>query len=783
MKKILSLLFSIVFLLVLVSYFSPKSFAVCTPINTCSAPYTCPSGSVKATSQCGWTNNDSANGDPCYSCVQQGTTSSNCPTGTYLSCPVGSTSTLSRPAGSYGAACYYCSPTQPTLNWPAPFCSGAASEMVLSWKPVGDASYYYVRYRPNGDSSKDVVTKTYSLSVDVTGQAAGTSIQWWVQACDSSNRCSPSPAGPTTSLGTCTVTNPLKTDTCTPAGGNCSSPTATSCAGAFPGSVLDATKTCPVSGQMCCVGSSSTPGAPSLVSGTCTGTTATLNWTNGANTPTANAYYCDQTKAKNNTCIPDNPSADPSQYFLLISGGNNKSPLSVTGLTAGDTYRWMVAGYNNSLHTNSSIGTFACTAPVTCADQAPTACVQTPGYCDGRGSQTITNKCSNGTSSQRTVSCSTASKTCDTNYSCTNGTTCTLNSTPKPTAPTINGTAACVSASSYTVNWTKGDNTTETVLYYCDKTKAASKNVSCTKDKAITNDGSLAGWYIAAGNAAATSPQTLTGLTTGDQYTWFVRAYNGVRTNANTPFTDSGDGNFTAAACPATCTAPQINPHFECQNNTCVSVAACAANSGGCTSAGGTCGTQAGDTTLKFVVGLDGIGSTGDNVSPVSSGSNKNPLTTTRNMDVKILNSQNQQIAEDSSSMTYNQATGKFNGTAVYHAFQTGNYSVKVTSDGHLVRLVPGIQTITANTINTMPNINLVAGDVDNNNALNIKDYNILMSCLSANDPGINGSDGGTLCHQNANYAARSDLDDNGTIDLLNDYNLFLREYSVQNGD
>ena len=48
--------------------------------------------------------------------------------------------------------------------------------------------------------------------------------------------------------------------------------------------------------------------------------------------------------------------------------------------------------------------------------------------------------------------------------------------------------------------------------------------------------------------------------------------------------------------CPTTnCTSPNSNPHFECQSNTCVSVASCSTNSGGCTSAGGSCGTT--DTT------------------------------------------------------------------------------------------------------------------------------------------------------------------------------------------
>jgi len=39
------------------------------------------------------------------------------------------------------------------------------------------------------------------------------------------------------------------------------------------------------------------------------------------------------------------------------------------------------------------------------------------------------------------------------------------------------------------------------------------------------------------------------------------------------------------------CTSPSSDPHFACQNNTCVSLPGCSTSSGGCTSAGGSCGT------------------------------------------------------------------------------------------------------------------------------------------------------------------------------------------------
>jgi len=279
------------------------------------------------------------------------------------------------------------------------------------------------------------------------------------------------------------------------------------------------------------------------------------------------------------------------------------------------------------------------------------------------------------------------------------------------------------------------------------------------------------------------------------------------------PNGSSGAGKITACSitCPTppTCTLPQTNPYYTCSNNTCVANAACGTSTGGCTAAGGTCSTT-GDTILSFVIGIDGIGHTGDNANPnwtpgantatyysdvspnitVTStfGSNQNPNTKIRPLKVQLFNTNNKEtdftgtIAYDNTSSASASTYGLFTGTVDLGAkFSGGSYLVKVSTDGHLVRLIPGVQTITSGTTNTLPRVNLVAGDVDNSNALTIQDYNILMSCIS--DPNINNPDNGALCATpDKNFAARSDLYDNSVIDSR-DYNLFLREYSVQNGD
>jgi hypothetical protein len=300
------------------------------------------------------------------------------------------------------------------------------------------------------------------------------------------------------------------------------------------------------------------------------------------------------------------------------------------------------------------------------------------------------------------------------------------------------------------------------------------------------------------GSTHATSPTTITGLTAGHIYTYFVRACNGDHTLSATTCVDSNQQNSPATFTCQICTAPQTNPYYTCSNSTCVPNTdnACGQSDTGCTAAGGSCQVQAGNTSLTFTIGLDGIGHTGDNVNADwtakvqaatqftqanTSGSNQNPLTATRPLTVQVFD-KNNTVATYAGTMTYDSTSGLFTSTADLGAnFVTGNYSIKVSTDGHLVRLVPGpLQTITAGIANPMPRANLVAGDIDIDNALNIQDYNILMSCI--NDPIITNPDNGALCAANANYAKLSDLYDNGVIDNR-DYNLFLREYSVQNGD
>jgi hypothetical protein len=194
------------------------------------------------------------------------------------------------------------------------------------------------------------------------------------------------------------------------------------------------------------------------------------------------------------------------------------------------------------------------------------------------------------------------------------------------------------------------------------------------------------------------------------------------------------------------------------------------------------------ETALNFTLLLHGIGAAGDNPNPTGNDlSNKNPLHPQRNITVQVLNSHDSIVATSDGSISYDQNDGEFHGQVTLGStFPSGNYSVKIQSDRYLRRHVIGVQTITKSTINDISVTQLIAGDTNDDNVLNVLDYNALLDC------GYGDVNPLPITNSNSFYAKppcqihtpaiNVDLDDNGIVNSF-DYNLFLRELSVQNGD
>jgi len=193
-------------------------------------------------------------------------------------------------------------------------------------------------------------------------------------------------------------------------------------------------------------------------------------------------------------------------------------------------------------------------------------------------------------------------------------------------------------------------------------------------------------------------------------------------------------------------------------------------------------------TSLGFTLLLDGVGAAGDDANPTGNSlSNKNPLHPQRNLDVQVFNTNNNIVASTSADIEYDTGSGEFLGAVGLPASVTnGNYYVKVQTDRYLRRLIPGIVQITSGQQTKVPVVNLIAGDTNNDNVLNILDYNALLDCgygeispLPMNDPNSTFNSKACQVHQPAQDV---DLNDDGIVNST-DYNLFLRELSVQNGD
>ena len=231
-------------------------------------------------------------------------------------------------------------------------------------------------------------------------------------------------------------------------------------------------------------------------------------------------------------------------------------------------------------------------------------------------------------------------------------------------------------------------------------------------------------------------------------------------------------------------------------------------------------------TTLELNVLLHDIGHSGDNANPTAySYSNQTPGHPTRNAFAQIYDINNNFVGTASGTIKYSSASGSFIGDVYLNKIITpGNYTVYVGSDYHLIRRVPTIQNLVANQINHIPQVALIAGDVNNDNELNILDYNLIMfggcysdfgtspiqptsitpTVFSSSPTPLSSSPAATVVPSSilslsptlvpsfaptvapttctSQLKTSTDLTDDGSVNL-DDYNLFLREISVQSGD
>jgi hypothetical protein len=169
---------------------------------------------------------------------------------------------------------------------------------------------------------------------------------------------------------------------------------------------------------------------------------------------------------------------------------------------------------------------------------------------------------------------------------------------------------------------------------------------------------------------------------------------------------------------------------------------------------------------------LHGIGKGGDSVDQNALG-NQTPITPQRSVTLQLINDQNVVISQPTGLLTYTSTTGDFKGTVdVGTAVPGGTYQVKVKTPLYLSSQIGSFFTLSQGQTTTLPSTTLVVGDSNNDNLLNILDYNLLLDCYSVFEPAKN-------CDSAKQKS--TDLNDDGKVNTT-DTNLWLRELSVQSG-
>ncbi|HVZ67574.1 MAG TPA: VWA domain-containing protein [Patescibacteria group bacterium] len=134
-------------------------------------------------------------------------------------------------------------------------------------------------------------------------------------------------------------------------------------------------------------------------------------------------------------------------------------------------------------------------------------------------------------------------------------------------------------------------------------------------------------------------------------------------------------------------------------------------------------------TSVDLNLALVGIGTASSDSARL--GINSTPQRPQRVTQIQIYNAQNQMISSNSGSVTFDPTSGTYKGTITLgNNFQTGSYLIKTRLDNTLFKTTPGIVSITAGTSNQSPLTQLVSGDINHDNVINLLDYTMFLSCL-----------------------------------------------------
>lgn len=174
---------------------------------------------------------------------------------------------------------------------------------------------------------------------------------------------------------------------------------------------------------------------------------------------------------------------------------------------------------------------------------------------------------------------------------------------------------------------------------------------------------------------------------------------------------------------------------------------------------------------FSLLIGLHGIGNGGDNVTPNGQGTSS-PLLTQRAITIDVFNSSNQLVKSVSGTLTYQNISGFYTGNLAV-GVPGGIYTITARVERYLAKHLQTIISVSDGRITEVPQFSLITGDANLDGKLSVLDYNTILDCFSELTPAKNCSD--------KVKKELADLTDDGIVNQF-DYNLFLRELSVQPG-
>ncbi len=178
--------------------------------------------------------------------------------------------------------------------------------------------------------------------------------------------------------------------------------------------------------------------------------------------------------------------------------------------------------------------------------------------------------------------------------------------------------------------------------------------------------------------------------------------------------------------------------------------------------------------TFNLELKLQGIGKGGDNANPVSIG-NMNPIHPQRNITIQLFDANGKKISEGSGTANFIWDNGSFFGRiSLVQRPPVGNYLAVISSPQFLNRRYQKIISLTQNQNDVyLDTVTLIGSDANNDNSVNILDYNVIASCYSDLLPPIDCDNLRKL---------QADITDDGIVNQF-DYNFFMRNAGNYRGE